>query len=287
MAAAGVCKNCGSDPGGSVRDPRFSPALVLVCKSCRGWMCEGDFPSLGDCYGEDYFNGTEYLNYKASAGVHRLNFQRKWALLQKFLRKSPREIRLFEIGAADGLFLDLCRSKGVGRQVGLEVSEYSRKQAAAKGLEVRDSTQPLSFLKELRPNLIVGWDVWEHLPDPGGLFAQILEFADPDAIFAFTTLDAGSGVARMRGARWRQFHPPTHLNYPTRESFQLLMRSKGLEILYQRSFGYHRSLAEYLGVFLGQSRGILNRIPWLFRVPIYLNLYDTQLVIARRTPAIS
>jgi hypothetical protein len=65
------------------------------------------------------------------------------------------------IGCATGTFLQLLRARGVRELVGVEVSEYARAQARNDGFEVLapGAAELESRLRELRPNLIVAWDV--------------------------------------------------------------------------------------------------------------------------------
>jgi hypothetical protein len=105
----------------------------------------------------------------------------------------------------------------------------------------------------------------------------LLRSAAPSALVAVTTVDASSVVARVRGRTWRQYHPPTHLNYPTRESLRRFFEPRGFRVVWQRAFGYYRPLREYLRA-LGLRCGPAS----VWDLPIFLDLRDTQLVIARR-----
>jgi hypothetical protein len=190
-------------------------------------------------------------------------------------------VRLLEIGCATGDFLELARDSGVAGLLGLDVSDYCRKVAADRGLEVYSPEDPRATEKIglLRPNLLVAWDVWEHLAAPASTLDQHLALADSQTMLALTTVDAGSAVAQLRGRRWRQFHPPTHLQYPTRRSLNDYLADRGFIIRHHTSFGYYRPLLEYfraVGLARSPSEGRF------FTLPIYLNLYDTQIVIAQR-----
>jgi hypothetical protein len=233
-----------------------------------------------DLYDEPYFNGGEYSAYAAAGASHRRNFRRKLGLLEALGMPPPAEVRLLEVGSATGEFLQLTREAGVENALGIEVSAYGRRVAAERGLRTLSPFDAGTdqAIRELCPNVVVGWDVWEHLPNPAETWGQLLQAAAPSALVALTTVDASSLVARARGRRWRQYHPPTHLNYPTRESLRRFFRARGFRVEWQRAFGYYRPLREYLralGLQCGPAR--------LWDQPIYLDLFDTQLVIARRT----
>jgi len=248
------CENCGS-PAGWKR-AFASTDEVDRCAACGGWTFSGQVSAPAEeLYDEGYFSGGEYAAYDAARASHEKNFRRKLKLLQQHGAPPASLTRLLEIGCATGEFLAQAKLAGVGRALGLEVSDYCRKVARDRGHDVLSPTDPTSddAVAALRPNVVVAWDVWEHLRSPASIFETTLQRCDDGVMVALTTVDASSAVARFRGTRWRQFHPPTHLHYPTRESFRVV------------------------GVRASRSPP-----PWM-TTPVYLDLFDIQLVIARRT----
>jgi cyclopropane fatty-acyl-phospholipid synthase-like methyltransferase len=276
------CENCG---GGAGWAQAFGRADLWRCRGCGGWSYRGPHAAdPQDLYDEGYFNGREYTAYEASSASHERNFARKLALVLRHAPSPPAEIRLLELGCATGQFLGVARRAGISRAVGIELSSYGRELAARRGLTVLapDAPETPARIAALRPNVVVAWDVWEHLERPATTFEAVLAAADPHVVVALSTVDAGSAVARLRRTRWRQFHPPTHLHYPTRDSLRTFLGSRDFVIRHHASFGYFRPLVEYvrgLGVESAASRA--KRFPWT--LPMYLNLWDIQLVIAERT----
>src|SRR5262245_14391756 len=55
-------------------------------------------------YGDDYFNGAEYYRYLDDRAVHERNFRGRVRDLSRWL---PSRKRLFEVGCAYGLFLNV------------------------------------------------------------------------------------------------------------------------------------------------------------------------------------
>lgn len=278
---AETCENCGDV---APFTPLFSPERdTWRCERCGGWSFRGSIEQAPEAlYDASYFFGGEYLDYDVSARAQRRNFERKLALLAEAGCAIGSGARVLEVGCATGEFLGLLAGVPGVRAVGIEVSAYCRDRARARGLSVfaPDDPQLATELAALRPDFVVGWDVWEHLPGPASIFAAHLQIAATGAVLALTTVDASSAIARWRGERWRQFHPPTHLHYPTRESLRRFCAARSLEVVLQRAFGYHRPLLEYAqaaGVALPTSAASLRE--W----PLYLNLWDTQLVVARRS----
>jgi hypothetical protein len=126
--------------------------------------------------------------------------------------------------------------------------------------------------------------VREHLENPAQFFSKLFTLADDRRLlFAVTTVDSSSFVGNSRCERWRQFYPPTHLNYPTRDSLALFIHAAGGETLLHTTFGYPRPLEDCLGPFIG--RKLLRRVNCGYRIPTRLNLYDIQFVIGRMVRA--
>lgn len=275
------CENCGGDA--AWEEAFRERADVKRCRRCRGWTFLGEVPATAEeLYSQDYFNGGEYAAYDAARASHVRNFRRKLGLLQRHGAPRPADTRLLELGCATGEFLAEARRMGVARALGIEVSDYCRDVAHRRGHEVLAPADADAAIAALRPNVIAAWDTWEHLRHPASTLEVILRHADPHAMVALTTVDAGSAVARFRGTHWRQFHPPTHLHYPTRLSLRLLFTSLGFDVVHHGSFGYYRPLLEYLRVI--GVRAVPSPPAWM-RIPVFLDLYDIQIVIARRTGA--
>ncbi len=232
-------------------------------------------------YSKKYFDGDEYLNYELGKKVHRKNFQKKIKILKPHFSK--RDIRILEIGAATGEFLKTAKENGIQQILGVEISDFAREVAIKDGLKVLSPFDPSleKEIKALSPNLIVAWDVWEHIDCPSLVMKKYLELCSPDVIFAVTTVDSSSSVAVKRQEGWRQFHPPTHINYPTKKSFEIFFSKNHFKLLEHFHFGYVRPLAVYLAAVFGPKKWLKNS-SLLFSVPLYLNLFDTQMVIAKR-----
>ncbi len=273
------CDNCGR---ATTWEKVFDSQKDLYrCAQCGSWSYFGEvLESAEEIYGEDYFSGGEYAGYVEGEQAFRQNFKRMGQLLEARGRKF-RDMRLLEIGSATGVFLEVAKERGVISALGIEASEYCRKQAKAKGIELMPPGEPatLAAVAEQKPNCLVAWDVWEHLRHPAAQMDEYLEHCADDVVVAITTVDASSLVARWRGPRWRQFHPPTHLHYPTREGIRHYFESRDFSIAVHHSFGYYRPLMAYvkaLGVNLGKRFGKLRELP------IYLDLWDIQMLIAKR-----
>ncbi len=275
------CRNCLAE---SSFQSIFNDPSVLQCASCHGYQFVGSLGDLSNLYDENYYNGAEYINYSSASAVYRRNFTRKLKMILSHLTKSQGtdELRILEVGCANGEFLQVSAESGIKNSMGIETSSYSRKLAESRGFKVVDPSDPDLFKKinEFRPNIVCAWDVWEHLLEPASFFKQLVEASPTIEFIAVSTVDSGAFLPRLRGKNWRQFHPPTHLNYPTRGSFEIFFKNIGFQLINAKAFGYFRPLADYLSVFL--SPLVLNKVPFLFKIPLYLNLGDILMVVACR-----
>lgn len=262
--------------------PLYPAHGIVRCPDCDLVFYAGK-ASADDLYGDEYFAGGEYYDYQSDKDVLQRNFRTQ---ITRLLRLVPSG-RLLEIGSAYGFFLDVARHHW--DVVGMDVSEEGvRHGREVLGLPIFRGDfldapdQPESF------DLICLWDTIEHLPRPVQTIEKAARWLKPGGALVMTTGDIGSFVARVRGARWRQIHPPTHLFYFSRKTLRRAVEQAGLRVRTVTSIGYWRSLRSMLyGIFvLGGER-----TAWAYRfftaggrldLPIYLNLHDIFLMTATK-----
>jgi hypothetical protein len=273
-----MCHNCGSEAWDPVQSENH-----WICNICGGWSVDLDSKiDFASIYGQDYYTGSEYLNYELSTSIRKLNFQKKIKKI-KDLYPDFSKLRVLEIGSASGDFLQLLKNDGCSLHVGIEISDYTRNIARDNGLEVISPFDPNAseIIKALRPNLIVAWDVWEHLPTPTHIFDEYISYCDENLIIGITTVDSESFTAKTRQEKWRQFHPPSHIHYPSKRSLYQFFKLRQFSIIEQFYIGYYRPLAEYLYAIFPKIQ-LFKRSKLLFRIPLYINLYDIQCIFVGR-----
>lgn len=258
--------------------------ILKQCASCGFVTADLDGVDAQSLYTEEYFKGREYFDYLADEALFRRNFRRR---LQRMLRDQPGG-RLLEIGSAYGFFLD--EAKAHYQTVGFEISEEPASHArAALGLDVRTTNVLETTLEDVGGpvDVVAMWDVIEHLERPDRVIAKCAELTSPGASLYLTTGDIGSGVARVRGRRWRMIHPPTHLHYFSRATITRLLELHGFRVERIDTQGVSRSLRQILYSLVALGMG---RPKWYARmephVPahwaIRLNLFDIMCVTARK-----
>jgi cyclopropane fatty-acyl-phospholipid synthase-like methyltransferase len=243
---------------------------------------------LRELYGRHYFFGEEYSDYLADIASARGNFARRLRTLERFL--TPAHRRLFEIGCAYGIFLDLARDRFEsvsGIDISTDAVSYAREHF---GVDARAGDLLQMTPDRAGYDTVCLWDTVEHLAHPDRYIQRIAEHMPAGAVLALTTGDISSLNARLRRERWRLIHPPTHLHYFSRRSMERMLDRFGFEVVHVEHSGNSRRLGSIIDGVLrlrwGWDRaGTWFRDSLIGRMPVYLNLFDIMYVVAvRRGP---
>jgi SAM-dependent methyltransferase len=276
------CLVCGGNYG-----PSRIPGL-LRCQECAFTTADLNLSEaqLRQLYTAGYFAGNEYRDYVADRPVIEKQFRFR---LQRLLRLVPNapDKNLFEIGCAHGFFLEVARSTFHSVE-GIDISDdavaYARQHL---GVEA-SSSEFLTHQFVIPPDLFCLWDTIEHVARPDLYLQRIANLLPKRGILALTTGDIGSWLARTRGGKWRQIHPPTHLHYFSRHTLARLLRRSGFVIKFIGSEGMYRSVDTMAYIVLCLKHNLPGLYSWLRKTPLlrwdlYLNLGDILFVVAEKT----
>jgi SAM-dependent methyltransferase len=273
-----TCELCGFD--GPMTD--FYPSRRIVqCPECGLVFYD---PAAGvvspeELYTEAYFAGAEYRDYLADERALRRNFSRR----VDELRKLKPHGRLLEVGCAYGLFLDEARPhyEVIGMDITSGPTEYARRTLGldARTVDFLDAPdEPEAY------DLICMWDTLEHLTHPVRYIEKAARWLRPGGRLVMTTNDIDSFVAKFRGEKWRQIHPPTHLFYFSAATLTHAAAQAGLTRTCLRYPGVCRGYKSMVhGLFGdGLTAGLLTlggRLDFTVR----LNLRDIMMLTAEKT----
>lgn len=267
--------------------PSTIPGLVR-CRQC-GFVSADlqlSHDELAALYSQRYFAGEEYRDYVAERALIERQFRARLARLQRFV-PSPGSKRLFEIGAAYGFFLSVARD-AFQRVEGIDIAADAAAMARESfGLPVATGDF-LDHRVDGLVDVVCLWDTIEHLARPDLYVQKAAAILKPGGVLALTTGDIESLMARMRGAKWRQIHPPTHLHYFSRATLTRLLERFGFRIKYVGHEGMTRSVDTMAYILLTIKRRqhglyrILKRVH-LLDWHLHLNLRDILFLVAERT----
>jgi SAM-dependent methyltransferase len=299
MAAVTV----GSDVCPVCRAP--SPTLAFVkngyplhrCATCEAVISARPprKDKLEALYSSEYFTqgGAGYPDYLADEHTHRRQAR---VYLRKLRRLGIEPGSVLDIGCAAGFFLDEARKQGWATK-GCELSEYAQQHAEQElGLDVART----SFLdSDFAPpagsfDVATMFNVLEHLPDPTKVESKLFELVAPGGYLMIETWDPKSWFARLLGARWPTYAPPTVLYCFTQRALTRLFASGRWSLVSYRpstkwiSAGHGLSLLEYEAskTRLASVLRALRR-SWLGRVELPYCFGDLALAVFRRSTSLA
>ena len=194
--------------------------------------------------------------------------------------------RLLDVGCWVGFLLAEARERG-WQPHGVEPSRFASGYAREElGLDVHTGSVEAAALAPASFEAIFMGDVIEHLPEPAAMVERLRSLLAPRGVLALALPDAGSTLARVLGRRWWSVIP-THVQYFTRSSLELLLHRQGLSVLAVATQPKAFTVGYYVERVAGYSRGLsqaLSRGAELAGVKDRLwapDFRDRMLVIAR------
>jgi SAM-dependent methyltransferase len=262
---------------------------LLKCSTCGFVTADVSLSDAGlaALYGSAYFHGEEYSDYLADRRTIQRNFRRRLEVLLPHVN-APRTKRLFEVGSAYGLFLEVAREQ-FAEVSGIDISEAASAYARDElGLNV-SAGDLLDYPLQRPVDVACMWDTIEHLRSPHLYIEKLSKVTPPGGVIAISTGDVESFMARLQGQRWRQIHPPTHLHYFSVATLSRLLERYGYTVRYAKSEGMWRSLDMIAGILLkvrGNNPGLYDLLKrtGILKLDLYLNLGDIMFLIAEKTP---
>lgn len=231
---------------------------IARCVSCGlGTATPMPTPAeLAQLYANAYYDSPHDLGYHTEYGELEGGLKKMY---RRFLRRVERRHpgqgfdRILDVGCAYGFFLDVVEEQWHPKEVvGVDVAPEARERNVAKG-----RTFHLGFFEEVdlpdgHFDLIFMGDAFEHMRDPLAVADKIRRILAPGGVLVATTVDFGSWLARVLGAKWRLMTPPEHLFFWTRRSFERVFTDRGFSaelgrywLFYPKSYIYQMTRAQF------------------------------------------
>lgn len=178
-------------------------------------------------YNKDYFVNL-YNNrlFKGYRPFHHMYWVR-------YLKKVKQNGKLLEIGCGGGFFLKWAEK--YWDTYGIDISEYAilraRKKLKKTNLIIGDINNLTSYYKNNYFDIIVAFDVFEHLKEPDFVLNKILKIIKNSGIFIITAPNLSSISLKWKGENWFGFRDKTHLSLLTNEEWLFLLRKNQFYII--------------------------------------------------------
>ena len=190
--------------------------------------------------------------------------------------------RLLDVGAGSGILLAEAQRLGYSPD-GIEPSGPLSSQARALDLPVRHGVLPI---EEWRGAFDIATviDVIEHVGDPVGLLRQVHATLRPDGLLVVVTPDVASVMARLLGWKWWHYRI-AHIGYFNHATLARALIAAGFEPIHvMRPAWYFPMSYLWERVLVYLPRFLRFRPPAILdRVTVPLNLYDSLLIVAKRS----
>jgi SAM-dependent methyltransferase len=211
-AASKMCGQCGGDAplfinardyNKKISDKTFS---YYKCTECSFIFLDPIPADLGRYYPAEYY---EVPKSEAELLASAERWQR-WKL--ETVKQFKAGGKLLEIGPAYGLFAFLAKREGfdvTGIEMDQRCCEFLRGTVGIDVVENADTVVALKALPEF--DVIVMWQVFEHLPDPWAVLEAAAERLAPGGVIIMDMPNPDSFQFKVLGHRWAHLDAPRHV----------------------------------------------------------------------------
>lgn len=173
---------------------------------------------------EAWFEGGERGGYQDYDLQTEPSLHAMTELLERFTA-GENDLNVLDVGCGYGNHLQLAANKG-WKCFGIEPSDHARSIAQQRHGSSMTVVETVEDLFPVRFDLIVMFEVIEHLQDPYALLFTLFGRGaiGPDTLVVISTPNARSNDAVTNPGAWAYRHPPSHLVFYSAKSFEVLMR---------------------------------------------------------------
>lgn len=230
-----MCQICGKE---SLKPWRVVDGKKLLhCETCNFYSFDKAEYSQewSDQYLKDETSPTSY--YSQSGPEDIFNFHRRLTLIENMV---PSKGSILDVGCSVGYFLEAAKERG-WKAEGIEPNPKAAKLAREKGFTIHETFLSRSFCSKIKKKFDVVHlgDVIEHVFDPVELVEAARDLLQQDGYLIMVTPDIESSLARMF-----QIKPREHVIYFSQRSLQLLVESRGFEVMINRRWSRFRAIGQ-------------------------------------------
>lgn len=158
--------------------------------------------------------------------------------LKRLERLFPRKGKLLDIGTNTGLFVKLAIDSGWQAE-GLEPNRWAVKYAREKyGIKIIAKPFEDNIFPRDSFAVITMWDVIEHFTDPVAEMKRVYRYLRPGGLFAFSTIDPKSSLAKIMGTKWPWYMEMHKVFFPVSAARHYLRSAGFQKIIFRPHFRF-------------------------------------------------
>lgn len=181
-----TCTNCGF----GVHGP------IIKCKNCGMIYVDEAIPQKKI---STYYEISEDTMYFSEQESRRKTFGH---YLKRLERLTHHKGKLLDVGTNTGLFVKLAKDNG-WEAIGLEPNQKAANYAKSNyGVDLVQKSFAPGVFPRSSFDVITMWDVIEHFTNPLKQIKNVFSYLKPGGVFALTTVDPESPLAKAMGSRW-------------------------------------------------------------------------------------
>jgi SAM-dependent methyltransferase len=187
---------------------------------------------------QSLYEDIEDPAYQEESRGRSKNFKR---ILKYLDKRHPERGRLFDVGAATGILLEVSKKRGWDVD-GIEPSTWAVRTARDKyNITIREGAFEKAALSKEYYKVVTMVDFIEHIPHPLDAMSVAQKILLPGGTLCLVTPDIYSLAARVFGQKWWHYRPG-HLAYFSRKSLDYLLQRAGFRIVKTRRYSWSFSL---------------------------------------------
>lgn len=233
-----VCGGDATDEAARAYDYEYKTSrrewIYVRCREC-GLVYVNPRPAvseLGTIYPPHYYSFEETQHERALVSFFRRRLEAmKVRVFGRFVGEGPR--RILDVGCGDGRFLKVLRDSGSDEWEleGIDIDEGAVERARAAGLEATHSRLEDFDPGDERYDMVVLFQVIEHVSEPGAMCAKVRSLLKPGGVFVIETPDvAGWDEKLFRSGLWGGYHVPRHWNLFTPANLGRMLEDQGFQV---------------------------------------------------------
>ncbi|OGY65362.1 MAG: hypothetical protein A3A16_02855 [Candidatus Harrisonbacteria bacterium RIFCSPLOWO2_01_FULL_44_18] len=245
---------------------------IYKCLSCGVYFVDRN--EIAEEFSRYYKAQPLDLVYLNDEFGRRKAFKKTVHRIKSFVDNASGGARVLDVGCGPGFFLSEAKKAGFeifGIEPSPESCEFARVSLKLENISCVFMEDANKIFPESSFEVIVAFDVIEHVLNPRNLFEFAYAKLKPGGILAITVPMIDSLTARILGKNWHAFLP-SHLNYFTADSLEKLWQLVGFELARRRHLTRYLSLS-YLMSRLFKKNLKLHKF---LNVTLPINLFDEE-----------